>query len=220
MQVSVPEEELEESNEEQSANLMEQDDVIPDTKLSEVEKLCSDFMADPSSRELRSRVEATAKKLYLKTGGLPIIRQNPLPVDLTSVSPEHLINIIDNMIIHVNRTRKADMVSKCINIVSNLGAMLTASLNISTDVRVFHLVNEDLILRESLCAVVMGRQVSPSPTVCLIISAISHLSNFFVPYFTNGQLKSIQLSDDGNDNRPERPNQNSSNTETSGRPPS
>jgi hypothetical protein len=169
---------------EDDEGLHQEDDYL-DTKLNELEEMCKNLKAQPNNKEARAEIEARLKKLFLRTGGLPIVTSNPLPVNLAELTPDELVNAVDNALVHINRTRKQDMVSKCINIVSNFGNLVATVLNVKVDSRLFSLVNDDYILREAICGVFLGRNVNPAPGTTLTIGVLSHLSNFVIGITTN-----------------------------------
>lgn len=142
-----------------------------------VEKLCLAFEQNPTNEELKLKVLHVLKKLYIKTGGSPIITTSPIPSNLSNLTPTEMINAVDNQLIKLNTSRKTDIVSKCFNIFNNVTNWIAEIIHLPIRVEMLASVKEDYVLRESLVSVFMGKNVKPSSSTTLFVSIFSHLSN-------------------------------------------
>lgn len=147
------------------------------TRPNAIEKLCLEYQQHPENEELKLRVVSVIKKLYIKTGGVPIVTTSVVPPNLVELKPEQMVNAIDNLMIYTNRTKKNDLIGKCFNIFSNFSMFFAKILQVPVKSKLFDMVSEDTIFRDSIVAVFLGHNISPSPATTLLISAASHLSN-------------------------------------------
>lgn len=136
-----------------------------------------EYQANPDNAELRMKVMLIIKKLYLKTGGTPIVTTSALPPKFYELKPDEMVNAVDNMLLYLNRTKKNDIVTKCFNIFTNFGGWFARMLDVPVKPHLFSALNDDNLLRDSVVSVFLGKSVNPSPASTLIISALSHLSN-------------------------------------------
>jgi hypothetical protein len=142
-----------------------------------IEKICLAFEQNPTNEELKLKVLHVLKKLYIKTGGAPIVTTSPVPSNLAHLTPTEMINAVDNLLIKVNTSKKGDIVSKCFNILNNVTNWVAEIMHLPIRAEMLRSVNEDHILRDSLVSVFMGRNVKPTASTTLFVSVLSHFSN-------------------------------------------
>ena len=186
------------------------------SELDNIESLCFMLKTNPQNKDIRLQLENEIKKLYIKNGGLPINTQNPIPTDLKTKTNDELEHIVDNMMMHLNRSNKEDIVSKCLNIITNVGLATASFTGLNVPSNIYDLVNADAVLKQSIVAVFLGKGINPNPQIVFAISALSHASNFVSNFFSNGQQRiQQQPSTEEGDSRPEDNRKNYSRTSSS-----
>jgi hypothetical protein len=138
------------------------------------------FAASPEDPLLRAAVTAEIKRRYINNGGLPINTKDPIPVDLDAISPKELIHVAENMEIYLVRSRKDDIVSKFLNIFSNVSYLAARFGGLSVDAAVNRAFSSDHVLRQSFVEVFVGKTAQIHPILTLGVACVSHLSNILV----------------------------------------
>jgi hypothetical protein len=147
----------------------------------------------PDRQFTRVNLQRTVQQVYIKNGGLPISTSLAFPRDLSLLSDAELVNVAENMILHLNRTKKHAMIGKVVNMIANT---LTLASTMMTGVDVGSKLNDalmnDIILKEALVTTAFGQHANPHPIVTIIISTLEHLSNYCVTILQNN-IKQTRL---------------------------
>lgn len=141
--------------------------IILELKLSE---------GDPETRET---AKLLIRKMYIDNGGLPFNSKDPIPHNLENLSDQELGFVMENMIIHLARTQKSEIIARATNTVSNVAFFMTGEEDLVTQ------INSDSVLRQALLDTFLGSRISPLLT--LLISASSHVTNLIRTYIVNGK---------------------------------
>lgn len=153
-----------------------------------IDELCLRLKAgDPYAR---STLELHVKRLYRDTGGLQCVTTSLLPIDLTKITDDELINVCDNMMSQKLRTKKADMCSRIISSTANIGRLIGAITGLSGLDRVVHRLDNDPILRSSLMELFIGKNVTPRPVVTLGLCVLDYSSDFLTALIKDGKYAS------------------------------
>jgi hypothetical protein len=167
---------------------LESDDILKAiTKGSQedvAEKLVMHLETHPDDPEARAMVKFFVRKMYIRNGGLPFNKTNPIPFDLESLSNEELSNVLENMVVYSARSKQKDLVGRAMNSLTNLGYIFGGD----EQAKVIDQIQSDETLRSSLFEVFLGTKFGPLLSLCITCS--SHLTNLarnFVQAKRNGQ---------------------------------
>lgn len=139
----------------------------------------------------RTSLETHIKKLYRDNGSLPLKTTSLLPLDLIKITDEELINVADNAIAHINRTKKGDMASKMLNSISSTVGLLGYLVGVeSLDSEVSRLA-EDPILRNSIIETLFGKNISPKPIHTLIFCGVEYSTSIIHKFIRDGQYSNV-----------------------------
>jgi len=163
-------EEIQEMEERERARREAQINVIDFTEL---ETLCATLRANENDAVARAKLERVVQRTFKENGGVPINLKNPLPLDLKILSNDELINVIDNMQIFLNRTRKSEFVARCISIFQDGLRMFTNTSKVPDTV--YNYITQDDLLREAMVTTFFGPSNSISPVSVIGISLLSYL---------------------------------------------
>lgn len=172
--------EREEAEEAMDAEEVETDDLLQSiagrSQADIAEKLVLALETNPESEETRAVVKYFIRKLYVTNGGLPFNKADAIPYKLDELESKELVNVLENMIIYQARTKQKDLISKAVNLLANL----TAIIDQDAANKIANEIQRDEVLRESLWTVFLGQKFSP--LVSLIITGGSYLSNLVLNY--------------------------------------
>lgn len=167
---------------------MESDDILKAiTKGSQedvAEKLVLHLETHPDDPDARAMVKFFVRKMYIKNGGLPFNKTNPIPFDLDALSNEELGNVLENMVVYSARSKQKDLVGRAMNSITNLGYILGGE----EQAKLIDQIQSDETLRSSLFEVFLGTKFGP--LLSLGITTLSHVTNLvrnFVQVKRNGQ---------------------------------
>ena len=150
-----------------------------------VEVLCGRLLdGDPYARR---PLESYIKKMYRDNGGLPVKTSSMLSTDIVKLTNEELVNVIDNMITQVNRNKKTDMTDKAIRAVTNVTKLGCYFTGISSPIKLMEKIDDDIVLRNSVVELALGKNVSPKPLVTLCFSLAEYLSGILLHVLENGK---------------------------------
>lgn len=135
----------------------------------------------------RQALEIHIKKLYRDHGGLSLKTSSLLPLDLAKITDDELINVADNMVAQLNKTKKADTASKILSSACALGRLITSVFGYNgTEILVQRLEN-DPVFKNSVMETVIGKNISPRPMVTLGLCLIEYGANICVSVLENGK---------------------------------
>lgn len=143
------------------------------------EKVVLELKLNPGDPETREAAQHIIRKMYIDNGGLPFNSKDPIPHDLEKLSDKELGFVVENMIIHLARTQKSEVIAQATNAVSNVAFFMTGEEALITQ------INSDGVLRQALLDTFLGSRISP--LITLIISASSHVTNLLRSYIVNGK---------------------------------
>lgn len=143
------------------------------------EKVVLELQVNPGDPETREAAKHIIRKMFIDNGGLPFNSKDPIPHDLEKLSDKELGFVVENMIIHLARTQKSEVIAQATNAVSNIAFFATGEEALVTQ------INSDSVLRQALLDTFLGSRISP--LITLIISASSHVTNLLRSYIINGK---------------------------------
>lgn len=146
------------------------------------QKVVFELQVNPGDPETREAAKLLIRKMYIDNGGLPFNSKDPIPHDLENLSDKELGFVVENMIIHLARTQKSEIIAQATNAVSNVAYFMTGEETLVTQ------INSDSVLRQALLDTFLGSRISP--LLSLIISASSHVTNLIRSYVINGKRSS------------------------------
>lgn len=154
---------------------LESDDILKAiTKGSQedvAEKLVMHLETHPDDPEARAMVKFFVRKMYIRNGGLPFNKTNPIPFNLEELSNEELANVLENMVVYSARSKQKDLVGRALNSLSNLGYIFGGP----EQAQVIEQIQSDETLRASLFEVFLGTKFGPLLSLC--ITCTSHVTN-------------------------------------------
>lgn len=154
---------------------LESDDILKAiTKGSQedvAEKLVMHLETHPQDPEARAMVKFFVRKMYIRNGGLPFNKANPIPFDLEVLSNEELANVLENMVVYSARSKQKDLVGRAMNSLTNLGYIFGGE----EQAKVIDQIQSDETLRSSLFEVFLGTKFGPLLSLC--ITCASHVTN-------------------------------------------
>ncbi len=163
----------------------------PRSEFDLVEQLILDMETAPDDEVLRGAARRIIKKLYLHNGSLPFNTADPIPVNLMQMTDEELIHVLENMMIHVTRSRHNETVNKVFNIFSNASHVGSRMMGRPIDRGLLEQFRSDNTMREATVEVFLGKSTQSNPLITFLVGALSHLSNLAVK-FVDGQYYNQQ----------------------------
>src|SRR5208282_4657040 len=109
--------------------------------------------------------KAKIRESFIENGGLPINTKDPMPVDLEVMTSRELIHVAQNMRIFLVRSRKDDIVSRCLNVVSNVAYLGSRFGGARVDQTLQGALQSDHVLRQSFVEVFIGRTANIHPVL-------------------------------------------------------
>ena len=177
---------------------LESDDILKAiTKGSQedvAEKLVLYLETHPDDPEARAMVKFFVRKMYIRNGGLPFNKTNPIPFDLEPLSNEELANVLENMVVYSARSKQKDLVGRAMNTITNLGYIFGGE----EQAKLVDQIQSDETLRSSLFEVFLGTKFGP--LLSLGITTLSHVTNLirnFVQVKRNGERAASAKGDSG-----------------------
>lgn len=120
------------------------------------------------------------KEEFKRNGGLPIDPSNMLPIDLNTLKSAELVNVMDNIELHLNRTRKADITSRAFTTLANILKTVSIVSGFPALAAIADQVEADAALRDSVVQSVLGKGVNPPAIVTTGVIIASYISNAVV----------------------------------------
>lgn len=167
---------------------LESDDILKAiTKGSQedvAEKLVMHLETHPDDPEARAMVKFFVRKMYIRNGGLPFNKTNPIPFDLEALSNEELSNVLENMVVYSARSKQKDLVGRAMNSLTNLGYIFGGAEH----AKLIDQIQSDETLRSSLFEVFLGTKFGPLLSLCITCSAhVTNLVRNFVQVKRDGK---------------------------------
>lgn len=159
--------------------LMEMDENLTAT-LGQLERLLLSLQTNPENADLNAIAIQQIRKFYRDNGGLPINVQDPIPHDLTKLSPKELSNVLENMIINTVKTKQKHLVDKAMQAIGNVAYLGSLILGLPTDIESVKEFQGDDLLRQSFIEVFMGGVSRLSPLLTLAITVTATATNIAV----------------------------------------
>jgi hypothetical protein len=153
--------------------------------LTQLEQLTARFLANPGDKEARAHIERIIHRTYVDNGGISINPQDILPMKINELKPEELVNVIDNMKIHLGRTQKSEFVARCVCLFQNVFKMFSMKKGFVVADEIYNLISTDALLRDALVTSFFGQNVSLRPVPVIGVTLLSHASNLAVAYIEN-----------------------------------
>lgn len=150
-----------------------------------LEDLFVKLRADPTNGEVRAHLERIIKRCYMEHGGVPVNTESPVPVDISSLTNTQLENVADNIQLYINRTQKADLVSRVIGTVTNICRMGSLSTGIKVPESALNMMEGDHLLRDAIVKLCVGNVQGLHPFVIAFIGITSHLTAAVVNSYAN-----------------------------------
>lgn len=116
------------------------------------------------------------KEEYMKHGGVPINTRDLIPTDITKLSNVELVNVMDNIELHNNITKKKDLTTRGFSTFSNLLKIASIFLQTPLLSNVGEEIQRDHVLRDSMVATVLGKGVNPPPLISTAVILTDYLS--------------------------------------------
>lgn len=154
---------------------LESDDILKAiTKGSQedvAEKLVMHLETHPQDPEARAMVKFFVRKMYIRNGGLPFNKTNPIPFNLEELTNEELANVLENMVVYSARSKQKDLVGRAMNALTNIGYIFGGP----EQAKMLDQIQADETLRSSLFEVFLGTKFGPLLSLC--ITCASHVTN-------------------------------------------
>jgi hypothetical protein len=130
----------------------------------------------------RATIIEIIRDLYIDSGGLPVNRENPVPIKFEEMTNEEIVYILENMRLFLVRSRKEDIVSRCMNICSNISYIWSKRNGGKGDRNFANSLNSDTVLRQSFVEVFIGPTARVHPLLSLLIAGLSQATNAAVNF--------------------------------------
>lgn len=135
----------------------------------------------------RATLEHHVKKLYRDNGALTCNTSALLPIDILKITDDELINVVDNMISQINRTKKGDMTVKIISAFTGSARLFSAITGVQgIDTQITRL-SDDPILRSSIMETMVGKNISPKPLHTLGLCLLEYGTRIATALIIDGQ---------------------------------
>lgn len=171
-------------------------------ELTELEALTARVLANADDKEARSHLERIIHRTFVENGGVPVNAQDILPVKLDDLKPRELVNVIDNMKLHLGRTQKSEFVARCVGFIQNIFKIFSLQKGFAVSEEIYNLISNDAMLRDALVTSFFGRNVSLKPVPVAVVSLLSHGSNLAVAYTENRKQAKLNGQPSGQPDKP------------------
>jgi hypothetical protein len=159
----------------------------------ELEVMCIKLAAEPENRELRAYIERAVRRCYIQSSGTLVVdKTDPITTDLTTLTNQEIINVIDNMRIQMTRTRKSELVERAIGTIHNTMQLFARKRGKMIPETTMNQLASDSLLRESCVALFLGQNFTLSPLTTAAISVAYHFTTFLLNITTPTNAQSTQ----------------------------
>lgn len=157
------------------------------------ENVCNN--AEEGDDDARKRLEFLIREAFIHSGGIaPISKDNLLPLDLNTLTVSELINILDNMALHENKTNKGALTQRVMDTFVIIGNAASDTFGLEIVKKGVNSLQTDMILRDAITKCFLGKGVNPSPKISLGVSVVSYLAYFVAQIISSyGKLATKQV---------------------------
>lgn len=143
---------------------------------------------EPTDEEMRERLMLLIRENYIKEGGMMMNKNNPFPLDLHSLTMEELSNVLDNMLLESNRRKRDGIIDRTVSTVGNMVSLAATAVGYTVPSEITGTIENDLMLKEGLVALMAGKGFKPSVPVTLGLCTLYYGSKILSNYISDKRV--------------------------------